>query len=116
MEANKKRFGLTGNQLKIFALIVMTIDHIGHFLLPEFIILRIIGRLAMPVFAWMIAEGCTYTKNPSRYFLTVFGFGLVCGVSVVQIAGNPDCNSAQDQGYVVALAVYAEAKFFVAHK
>lgn len=80
MNAEKKTFGLTGNQLKLFALIVMTIDHIGCFLLPDVVFLRVIGRLAMPVFAWMIAEGCTYTKNRTRYLLTMLGFGFVCQI------------------------------------
>ena len=75
-----KGLGLTSNQLKIFALLVMTIDHIGYILLPQMRILRYIGRLAMPIFAWMIAEGCEYTKNRTRYLLTMLGFGVVCQV------------------------------------
>ena len=31
----------------------------------------------MPIFAWMIAEGCQYTKNRTRYFLTLLGFAFV---------------------------------------
>jgi len=78
MQTQVKSLGLTGNQLKILALIFMTADHIGYMLLPRMIFLRCIGRLAMPVFAWMIAEGCRYTKNRTRYFLTVFAVGLLC--------------------------------------
>ena len=61
----KKGF-LNGNQLKIIALIAMTLDHIGKMLLPGFTILQIIGRLAFPIFAYMIAEGCRYTKNRKK--------------------------------------------------
>ncbi len=39
---------------------------------------------------------------------------FIC-VSVIQIAGNPDGRSAQDQGYVIALAAEAFDKFFLAH-
>ena len=47
MQIQTKKFaGLTGNQLKLLALIAMTCDHVGLQLLPQFIILRIIGRLA----------------------------------------------------------------------
>ena len=53
--------GLTGNQLKLFAVIVMTIDHIGAVLYPSVLWLRIVGRLAYPIFAYMIAEGCAHT-------------------------------------------------------
>ena len=58
-----KRFGLNNNQLKILAIVIMTIDHVGMEIMPQFRILRIIGRLAFPIFAFMIAEGCHHTKN-----------------------------------------------------
>ena len=46
--------GLTGNQLKLIALITMTLDHVGMMLLPQVRILRAIGRIAFPIFAYMI--------------------------------------------------------------
>ena len=69
-------YGLNGNALKIIAVISMLIDHIGVVLFPNVTILRIIGRIAFPVFAFMIAEGCAYTKNKMRYFLTIFILGM----------------------------------------
>ena len=80
MLTKSKTLGLSGNQLKIIALIAMTVDHIGLLLLPNVVILRLIGRLAMPIFAWMIAEGCRYTKNRGKYLGTLLGFGLLCQV------------------------------------
>ncbi len=71
---------LTNNQLKIIALISMTIDHIGVQLFPNVIILRIIGRLAFPIFAYMIAEGAKYTKNRKKYLLTISMTALLCQV------------------------------------
>ncbi len=76
MITKTKRF--TGNQLKIFAMVCMTVDHVGYLLLPQYIFLRYIGRLSMPIFAWMIAEGCAYTKNRLRYLLTVAGVAAIC--------------------------------------
>lgn len=70
--------GLTGNQLKILALVAMTCDHVGLQLFPQYMILRFIGRLALPIFAYMIAEGAKYTKNRTRYFLQMFGLGVIC--------------------------------------
>lgn len=78
METKVKTIGLTGNQLKIIAMLLMTVDHIGACLLPQYRILRIIGRLAMPIFAYMIAEGCHYTKNRLRYLLTIAATAFVC--------------------------------------
>jgi hypothetical protein len=56
----------------------MLIDHIGYVLFPKITILRILGRLAFPIFSFMIAEGCHYTKNKIKYFLTVFILGAFC--------------------------------------
>lgn len=69
---------MSGNQLKILALVAMTIDHIGVVLFPQLEILRIIGRLAYPIFAYMIAEGCFYTRNKKRYLAGIVLLGCAC--------------------------------------
>ena len=74
------RIGLTNNQLKLIAMIAMACDHVGKILLPEVIILQVIGRLAFPIFAYMIAEGCKYTKNRSKYLLQIALLVLLCQV------------------------------------
>lgn len=80
MPTIRTRFGLTGNQLKLIAMAAMTLDHIGSHLLPQFPLLRILGRLAMPLYAYMIAEGCRYTHDRMRYFLRIAALALVCQV------------------------------------
>lgn len=72
--------GLSNNQLKGIALVSMTLDHIGAYLLPQVVWLRIVGRLAFPVFAFMIAEGCSHTRNMGKYFATMGLFALVCQI------------------------------------
>jgi hypothetical protein len=47
----------------------MLIDHIGMVLFPDVAILRIIGRLAFPIFAYFVAEGCVHTRNLKKYVL-----------------------------------------------
>lgn len=69
---------LTNNQLKIIALVAMTVDHIGVVLFPDNVLFRIIGRISFPVFAYMIAEGCKYTKNRKRYLAVIAGEALAC--------------------------------------
>ena len=69
---------LSGNSLKIIGALFMVCDHVGMLLFPDVVILRILGRIALPIFAFLIAEGCRYTKNKLRYFLTVFLCGVVC--------------------------------------
>lgn len=75
-----KKLRLTGNTLKLIAAFSMLLDHIGIILFPRVIAFRIIGRLAFPIFAFMIAEGCRYTKNKAKYFLMIFSLGILCQV------------------------------------
>ena len=79
MEQIRARFArLNGNQLKIIALIVMTCDHVGKLLFPNIEILQILGRLAFPIFAYMIAEGCVHTKSKKKYLFMMAALGLLC--------------------------------------
>ena len=78
---NSKLCFLSGNALKIIAAVFMLIDHIGYILFPQYEILRIIGRMSFPIFAFMIAEGCYYTKNKLRYFLGIFSLAIVCQIA-----------------------------------
>lgn len=72
---------LTKNQLKILAMVCMTLDHIGAAFFPQAVWLRVIGRLAFPLFSYCIAEGCRYTRNKARYFGSVFACGAVCVIA-----------------------------------
>lgn len=74
----KSSLSLCGNTLKIIAAMSMLIDHIGYILFPQVEILRILGRLAFPIFAFMISEGCMHTKNKLRYLLAVSVLALLC--------------------------------------
>jgi len=79
MPIQTKQFpGLTGNQLKILAMIAMTCDHVGLQLLPQYPLLRLIGRLALPIYAYMIAEGCRHTRSRKRYLLRLVLLASVC--------------------------------------
>lgn len=69
---------MNATRLKVIGIVSMTIDHIGYFLFPQMTVLRIIGRLAYPIFAYMIAEGCRYTRNKVRYLCTVLAIAGVC--------------------------------------
>ena len=70
--------GLTGNQLKLIAMVTMTIDHIGELLFPQLLWLRFVGRLAMPIYAFFIAEGCRHTRSMPKYLGSVAVVALLC--------------------------------------
>ena len=73
--------GLDATALKLLGVVTMTVDHIGYILCPDLVLLRILGRLAYPIFAYLIAEGCTYSKHKAKYFLAVLGTGLLCSIA-----------------------------------
>lgn len=58
----------------------MTCDHVGKLLLPQAMILQIIGRLAFPIFAYMIAEGCYYTRSRAKYLRNLAAVALLCQI------------------------------------
>lgn len=78
--------------LKIIAFISMTLDHVGVFMMLNFssskelsttaTILRIIGRLAFPLFLFFLSEGLKHTQNRKRYLFRLFVMWL--GIAVVQ--------------------------------
>ena len=75
-----KKWGLAQETLKLIACVTMLIDHIGAALLPQYMALRCIGRIAFPIYCFLLAEGIHYTKNPVKY-----GLRLSVGVLLSEI-------------------------------
>lgn len=79
--------GLSGNALKLIAAAAMVADHVGAVFFPAILdegvyyVLRALGRLALPIFAFFIAEGCRYTKDRKKYFYMIFLLGIICDVA-----------------------------------
>ena len=67
-----KRTYFTTFQLKMTAVILMVIDHLGEFF-PEFPVwFRYIGRISAPLFFFCMAWGMDYTRSRSRYLLRLY--------------------------------------------
>lgn len=92
MEENAiKKTSLTGSDLKWIAIITMVIDHMGAVILEPAIsngvvasqlsslnmILRLIGRLSFPIFAFLLVEGYIHTRNVKKYILQMGLFALI---------------------------------------
>lgn len=106
---NEKKFGIAGSTLKWIAIITMLIDHIGASILTkrllfmgrnpdafggftsEFIdrynqsleimkLTRSIGRIAFPIFCFLLVEGFLRTKNLKKYMLRMTLFALLSEV------------------------------------
>lgn len=85
---NTETKGLSGSTLKLIAIVAMFIDHIGAAivasLLPDnpdllqfYYILRLCGRIAFPLFCFLLVEGFFHTRNISKYCLRLAAFALV---------------------------------------
>lgn len=86
---------LSGSILKLIAVITMLIDHTALILSPQiplmtapllsvgsntitlYYIMRKIGRLAFPIFCFLIGEGFAHTRNQKRYAFRLFLFAFI---------------------------------------
>lgn len=81
-----KKQGISQEALKLIACVTMLIDHVGATLVLEwyrhagtgtnawmlyqiYVLMRIIGRIAFPIYCFLLAEGAHYTRNPKQYAL-----------------------------------------------
>lgn len=83
---------LSGSSLKVIAVVSMVIDHCAYFLMePETVqyeVMRCVGRIAFPVFAFLIVEGFLHTRNRMRYLFTLLCFAVVSEVPWSLLNGN----------------------------
>jgi len=66
----------------------MFLDHLGAFLFPQFIIFRILGRLAFPLFAYQLTIGYLNTRDLSKYVNRLFWFGLLAQIPLFFLHGS----------------------------
>ena len=74
----QRKFRLTAAQLRILALGLMLLDHLWATVVPGNNWMTYLGRMAFPIFAYFIAEGCRYTRNKLKRFLLVLGLMVLC--------------------------------------
>lgn len=83
METTRRQAGLNANQIKLIAIIAMTIDHLAWAFFPGtdstwyVFCLHIVGRLTAPIMWFFIAEGYHYTHDVKRYALRLFTFAVI---------------------------------------
>lgn len=93
----EEKSGINATQLKLIALLTMFIDHIGAIIMPclidsaqanqnlslfislegILILMRLIGRVSFPIFAFLIVNGYFHTSNKSNYLLRLTVFALI---------------------------------------
>ena len=87
--ANLKERGISADILKWIAMITMFIDHVGAAVLeyiPQielpavntaYYIMRYIGRLAFPIYCFLLVEGYYHTRNQMRYLRDLLIFAVI---------------------------------------
>lgn len=69
--------GLNSFQLKLIAIVTMVIDHVGMLMFPEEMIFRAIGRVAFPIYCFLIVEGFYHTSDIKKYITRLSVFALI---------------------------------------
>ena len=119
------RRGLSGTALKGIACVTMLIDHVGASCLENGflsapaapaglaaldLVLRLIGRLAFPIFCFLLVEGFVHTHDVKKYIGRLLLFGLVSEVPFdLAFFRTPFDPSAQNVYWTLALGVLAMA-------
>lgn len=90
-----ERKGLSGSTLKLIAIITMLIDHVGAGILGRLLVMdnwqnealfqaysvmRDIGRIAFPIFCFLLVEGFLHTSDRKKYAMRLGIFALVSEV------------------------------------
>ena len=103
---------LSGSALKIIAVVSMVVDHCAYYLMDgntmAYEVMRCFGRIAFPVFAFLVAEGFAHTRNRMRYFLSLLLFAAISEVPWYLLNGADGTHNVM---FTLALGVAALAAF-----
>lgn len=107
----KKWKGISSSTLKIIAVVSMLIDHFGvgiYSFLPHFQdniyqCIRLAGRIAFPIYCFLLVEGFSYTKNRKKYLERLILFAFISEVPFdMTSAGTFFDSSAQNVFFTLA--------------
>ena len=68
---------LSTGVLKWIALLFMIVDHCGKVFFNNLYEMRLLGRIAFPIYAWCMIVGLHRTRNVPRYLLRILVVGLI---------------------------------------
>lgn len=86
----KRRFDISSAGLHMIAMFCMLLDHMWATVTPGNEWMTCVGRIAFPIFAFMIAEGCYYTRSMKKYILRMFLFALTAEIPFdLMVSGIP---------------------------
>lgn len=74
---------MNASTLKMIGIVAMILDHMGWILFPNIELFHVVGKLAIPIFCYMIAEGYFKTHNVKGYFIRLLGLAIISQVPFV---------------------------------
>ena len=97
--------------MKWIAVILMILDHIGHYFndsiisidMRYYMILRSVGRLSFPVFAYYVGVGCGRTRSKIKYFLRMTVFAALSEF-LMEFTAN---QTGQSRGHMNVMLTFA---------
>lgn len=99
---------LSSSVLKVVAMISMVIDHCAYYLSEHGTVfyeaMRSVGRIAFPVFAFLITEGFAHTRNRKKYFLRLMSFAIISEIPWFLLNGADGTHNVM---FTLALGVVA---------
>ena len=121
---------LSGSMLKLIAIITMFIDHAALLLAPQipvltvpfmtiaakeisvYFLLRKIGRLAFPIFCFLVTEGFAHTKSRKRYAVSMLLFAIISEIPFnMMVSGQMMHLKSQNIFFTLFLGVLMLAAF-----
>lgn len=116
---------LNGSHLKLLAVVTMILDHIAYYLqdcvewikddfcggISYYAIFRTLGRMAFPIFAFLICEGFKYTKNRITYGINLFIFAVLSEIPWNLAHSDSLCYGKQNVyftlffGYIILICI-----------
>lgn len=73
-----KNFGIFNNfTLKMIAIITMVVDHVGLIFFPTVPAFRAVGRIAFPIFCFLVVEGFYHTRSHLNYLIRLTLFAIL---------------------------------------
>lgn len=101
--------GINSFQLKWLGLIFMTFDHIGQYICYTMDIspLRIIGRIAAPLFLYVTINSISHTRNKIKYALRLYiAHVLICLMTLFLTTVGKNLFGSHNQFSILSTFVY----------
>lgn len=105
---------MTSSSLKILAMLIMLIDHVGAILFPQYFILRCIGRISFPIYCFLLVEGYIHTHNLKKYIIRLILFAFISEIPF-DLAFHKQIFYLQSNNIFFTLSIGVIALYFIGY-